>query len=84
MFMFGVCQGGVPSFDGARNKFGAPWGQMYCSEESTCDIVGTFRLPPVIRCPGHFALLPPLDTTLGAVWFVNFESFPLHHEVAVI
>jgi len=37
---------------GARNKFGAPmfepeifWNQMYCMEESTCDIVGTFRRP---------------------------------------
>ena len=37
---------------GARSKFSAPmfepevfWKQMYCIEESTCDIVGTFRRP---------------------------------------
>jgi len=37
---------------GARNKFGVPVfepeifrKQMYCFEESTCDIVGTFRRP---------------------------------------
>jgi len=30
---------------------------MYCSEESTCDIVGTFRRPVVIRRPGNCA--PP-------------------------
>jgi len=51
---------------GARSKFGAPIfeaevfrKQMYCTEESTCDIAETFRLPPqlfgapiVIRRPG--------------------------------
>ena len=37
---------------GARSKFGAPMfepevfrKQMYCTEESTCDIVETFRRP---------------------------------------
>jgi len=37
---------------GARSKFGAPMlepevfrKQMHCIEESTCDIVGTFRRP---------------------------------------
>ena len=52
---------------GARSKFGAPMfepevflKQMYCAEESTCDIVGTFRrprndsaLPAEIRRPGN-------------------------------
>jgi len=45
---------------GARNKFGAPMfepkvsrKQIYCIEESTCDIVGNFR------SPGHCAPLPP-------------------------
>ena len=40
----------------ARSKFGAPIfepevfrKQMYSTEESTCDIVGTFRHPAVIR-----------------------------------
>jgi len=33
--------------------------QMYCTEESTCDIVGTFRLLPVIPRPGHCSPLPP-------------------------
>jgi len=39
---------------GARSKFGAPifdpevfQKQMYFIEESTCDIVGTFRLPRI-------------------------------------
>jgi len=32
---------------------------MYCIEESTCDIVGTFRHPPVIQLQGHCAPLPP-------------------------
>ena len=41
--------------------------QMYCTEESTCDIAGTFRPPPsVIRRPGSCAPLPPLVTPL--VW----------------
>ena len=50
---------------GTRSKFGAPMfetevfrKQMYCIEESTHDIVGTFRHPPlVIRRPGNCALL---------------------------
>jgi len=33
--------------------------QMYCIEENTCDIVGTFRRP------GHCAPLFPLVTPLG-------------------
>jgi len=44
---------------GARSKFGAPIfepevfrKQMYCIEESTCDLVGTFQRPPaIIRYP---------------------------------
>ena len=31
---------------------------MHCVEESNCDIVGTFRRPPVIRCPGHCSPCP--------------------------
>jgi len=36
---------GVPRLDGARarNKFGVPWEQMYCIEESTSDNVGTLQ-----------------------------------------
>jgi len=30
---------------GVRNKLGVPCEQMYCIEESTCDIVGTFWRP---------------------------------------
>ena len=45
---------------GVRNKFGAPMfepevflrKQMYCIEESTCDIVGTSQRP-------HSGLAPP-------------------------
>jgi len=58
---------------GARSKLGAPMfeptvfqEQMYCTEECTCDIVGTFRCLPqwlgapiVIRRPGNCALLSP-------------------------
>jgi len=59
-----------------RSKFGALMfepglflKQMYSIEESTCDIVGTFRRPPqsfgtparVIRHPGN---CPPLITSL--------------------
>jgi len=46
--------------------------QMYCVEESTCDIVGTFRRPPqwfgapmVIRRPGNCVPLLPLITALS-------------------
>jgi len=35
------------------------WEQMYCIEESICDIVGTLRQPSVIRRPGNCALLAP-------------------------
>jgi len=45
---------------GARNKPDAPMfglsafrEQMYCIEESTCDIDGIFRRPPMIWRPGH-------------------------------
>jgi len=43
---------------GARSKFGAPMfatevfrKQMYCIEECTCDIVGTFRHPESFGAP---------------------------------
>jgi len=45
---------------GARSKFDAPmfetevevfWKQMYCIEESTCDIVGLFGSPAAILRP---------------------------------
>jgi len=45
---------------GARSKFGVPVfepevfrKQMYCTEESTCDIVGIFAPPAVIRHSGN-------------------------------
>jgi len=40
------------------------WEQMYCIEESACDIVGTFRRPIVIRHPGNCAPLAPLTAAL--------------------
>jgi len=66
---------------GATNKFGAPIfepevfrKQMYCIEESTCDIVGTLRRPPqwfgwhvVIRRPGNCATVSSHVTRLCVV-----------------
>jgi len=54
---------------GARNKFGTPMfepkvfrKQMYCIEESTCDIVGSFRCPRIESAPR--ALCSPFPTSL--------------------
>jgi len=54
---------------GARSNFGAPMfelevfrKQMYCIEESTCDIVGTFRRPHSDLAPGE--LCPPCPLPL--------------------
>jgi len=51
---------------GKRSKFGAPMiesevfrKQMYCIEESTCDIVGTFRRPPQPFGAPRYDLAPP-------------------------
>jgi len=52
---------------GARSKSGAPVfefevfrKQMYCIEESTCDIVGAFRRPHSNSAPGELSLpFPP-------------------------
>jgi len=56
---------------GARSKFGARiferevfLKQIYCIEESTCDIVGTFRAPGVIRARGIVLPLPRFVTPL--------------------
>jgi len=38
--------------------------KMYRVEEGNCDIVGTFRRPPVIRPQGRCATLAPLVTPL--------------------
>jgi len=45
---------------GAKSKFGAPMFEFevfrkekYCVEESTCDIVGTFRRPHSDSAPGE-------------------------------
>jgi len=71
---------------GARSRFGAPMfepdvfrKQMYCIEESICDIVGTFRrstqsfgVPIVIRRPGNCA---PLVTPLVSVPEPIMHSF---------
>ena len=52
---------------GARSKFGAPTfepelfqTQVYCTEESTCDILGTFRHPPQWFGARGVAPIPPL------------------------
>jgi len=50
------------------------WDHMYCIEESTCDIVGTFRCPPMIRRPGHKAPLPPrYDPGMGAIVYYSLN-----------
>jgi len=53
---------------GARNKFDLPWEQMCCIEESTNDIVGTFRRPQVIRPPGHCAPIA-IPSLRPGIWF---------------
>jgi len=56
---------------GARSNLGVPMfepedfrKQMYSIEESTCDILGLFGHPAVIRRPGNCAHLAPLVTAL--------------------
>ena len=52
---------------GARSKFGATMfepevfrKQVYCIEESTCDIVGTFQGPHSHQAPGElYPIFPP-------------------------
>jgi len=64
---------------GARNKFGAPIfeskafrKQLHCIEESSCDIVGTFRCSLVIRRPGHCP--PPVTNLLVGKRFASALS----------
>jgi len=40
-------------------SFGSKCFEIYCFEKSAYDIVGTFWLPAVIRCPGNCDYLPP-------------------------
>jgi len=75
LWMFGWCQQGrdeVRCRQGQETILAPPpmfeaevfWKQMYCIEESTCDIVGTFRprdSSPRVLCPPS-----PLVTPLGA------------------
>ena len=82
---------GVTRLDGARgarNKFGTPMftpevfrKQIYCNEESTWDIVETFRglpqwfgAPIVIRRPGNFAPLSSLVTSLAMHMLYFYSS----------
>ena len=71
---------------GTISKFGAPMfepvfpKQMYCTEESTCDIAGPFRRPTqrvgtpmVIRHPGNCASRAPLITPLPHA-FINCKA----------
>jgi len=57
---------------GARSKFGAPMfetevfrKQMYCIEECTCDIVGTFWLPRSHSAPPAVTWRPHSDSAPG-------------------
>ena len=57
---------------GTRSKFGAPmfgleffWKQIYCIEESTCDIVGTFRRPRSHSAPTAVIWCPHSDSAPG-------------------
>ena len=53
-------------FDGCMFEPEASRKQMYCIEESTCDIVGTFRHPPLwFGDWGFVPPLPPLVTPLA-------------------
>ena len=59
----------VTRLPGAKNKFGASLfetkvfrEQMYCMEESTCDIVETFRRPP--QWFGARGIVPPFPLSL--------------------
>jgi len=82
VFLVGRARRGVPRLDGARGKKQvlppmlhpkAFREQMYCTEESTCDIVGTVRRPPVIQRPGHCGpiaalITPPARNTYCGLW----------------
>jgi len=75
---------------GARSKFGAPMfetevfrKQMYCTEESTCGIVGTFRRPlqwfgaPIVtRRPGNRGPLAPRYAPARRLVEPNQRSVP--------
>ena len=61
---------------GARHKFGVPMfepdvfrKQIYCIEESTCDIVGTIRRPPQVLGAHCSGIAPPcpLRYALGLI-----------------
>ena len=61
---------------GARSKFGVPMfepkvirEQVYCVEESTCDIVVILAPSAVIRHPGNCAPIPPFVSSLRTVQF---------------
>jgi len=62
---------------GARNRFGAPMfepevfrEQMYCVEETTCDMLGLFGRPND-STPGHCSSLPPLGTPLKRISYAT-------------
>ena len=72
---------GVTRLDGARCKFGAPMFEtevfqklMHCIEESTCDIVWTFRRSPQwFGARGNVSPCPPLyGSALGCTQLVYF------------
>jgi len=61
---------------GTRNKFGAPMFEpeffrklMYCIEENTCDIVGTFRCPP--QSFGAQGMVPPTAPLVTALTWMD-------------
>ena len=68
---------------GARSKFGAPMfepeffrKQMYCIEESTCDIAGTFPRPRSDSVPGACVPLAPSlrPCNCGDKYFLTLEQ----------
>jgi len=80
---------------GARSKFAAPMfaneffrKQMYCIEDSTCDVVGTFGAfrsdsappsPTVIRRPGDRSPLPLTGEQIFATFMDINEHGPLYY-----
>jgi len=79
---------------GTRSKFDAPMfkpevvcKQIYCIEENTCDIAGTFRCPPpslgapiAIWRPGNCAPLAPLSLRPCIYAYHSFLEAPLDLE----
>jgi len=85
----------IPRLGGDRGNLALPRakpyvfrGQMYCIEESTCDIVGTFRHPQLFGARCIVSRFPPLATpldgssvyrnTYGVVYLIYFDQYVYH------